>query len=247
MQTLPNYFHAPQRRMPEPARPYNRRSDRNTQPRQMMNLARPLESTTNETGQFMSALAGFLRRQGYLPGTENGYQPANDSAVTFYRLGGDDTRLTLRRDLEPWTITVQRRSEAGTWQQVGEPQPVREFVVEMQTAANDARNNGEAEDMWAQFGSALNDALRKSYGWVARLDLSGDDADHQTMVIGSQTTGMQCRLIIAIGGDNAGEATMEMLSHGEPSEWLPLDKTRIASLLRQKDAATAVAQFLRLN
>lgn len=212
----------------------------------MMNLARPLETKTNETGQFMSALAGFLRRMGYLPGTENGYQPANDSAVTFYRLGGDDTRLVLRRDMEPWTVMAQTRNDAGIWEQAMEPQPVREFIVEMQTVANNDRMNGEADDIWAVFGTALNDALRKSYGWVARLDLSRDDTMHQTMMIGSQTTGIQCRLIITIAGDDKGKATLEMLSHGEPSEWLTLDKTRITTLLRSKDTAMAVAQFLRL-
>ncbi|MEO0392540.1 MAG: hypothetical protein AAF213_04745 [Pseudomonadota bacterium] len=246
MQSLPNYFHAPQRRALKPARPYNRRQDRNTQTRHMMNLARPLNNNTDETGQFMAALVGFLRRHGYLPGTENGYQPANDSAVIFYRLGRTDERLSLRRDVEPWTITMATRDEQGIWHSTGEGQAVRDFVVELQTLTNNT-NSGEAADtIWPMFGNALNDALQKSYGWTARLDHTSDDGAEQIIHIGSEATGVQCRLTLAIKGAKEGDATLEMLSHGEPSEWLPLDQARVPSLLRAKDSATAVAQFLRL-
>lgn len=245
MQSLPNYFHAPQRRALKPARPYSRRSDRNTQTRQIMTLARPLENNTNETGQFMSALVGFLRRHGYLPGTENGYQPANDSAVIFYRLGRSDQRLSLRRDLEPWTITSATRDANGIWHSDSEPQAVRDFVVELQTSANEMAG-GKHGDIWPMFGSALNDALRKSYGWVARLEHTSADGSQQVIMIGSEATGVQCRLTLAIGGDKTGDATLEMLSHGEPSEWLPLDSARISDLVRTKDRIQAVATFLRL-
>ena len=247
MQSLPNYFHAPQRRALKPARPYNRRLDRNTQTRQMMNLARPSENNANETGQFMSALVGFLRRHGYFPGTENGYQPANDSAVIFYRLGRTHERLSLRRDVEPWTITIATRDDAGLWHADGEPRAVRDFVVELQTSANDTSSGEDADTVWPLFGNALNEALRKSYGWIARLDQTSDDSGtEQTIHIGSEATGIQCRLILAIDGVKEGDATLEMLSHGEPSEWLPLDHSKVATLLRAKDSAQAVAQFLRL-
>jgi len=246
MQSLPNYFHAPQRRALKPARPYSRRSDRNTQTRQIMTLARPLENNTNETGQFMSALVGFLRRHGYLPGTENGYQPANDSAVIFYRLGRSDQRLSLRRDLEPWTITSATRDENGIWQSDAEPQAVRDFVVELQTAANNMASGEAVDTIWPLFGAALNDALRKSYGWVARLEHTSEDGSQQVIMIGSEATGVQCRLTLGITGDKDGDATLEMLSHGAPSEWLPLDNTRVAKLLRAKDPVKAVAEFLRL-
>ncbi|MBV6633200.1 MAG: hypothetical protein KI792_09235 [Alphaproteobacteria bacterium] len=198
----------------------------------------------------MAALVGFLRRQGYLPGTENGYQPDSISAVTFYRIGGMEERLILTRDTSPWTLEAQSADENGNWISHGEAMPVRDFVVELQTAANDGVMAGEvggAEDkVWPVFGAALNDALRQSHGWVARLDNTSNDNGNQTILIGSEATGVQRRLTFAINGPDRGAATLEMLSHGEPSEWLPLDEGRLTSMLRTKDAALAIARFLRL-
>jgi hypothetical protein len=206
--------------------------------RNMTSRARPMRDPSDETTQFLTALVGFLRRQGYLPGQEM----ETGNFYHFYRLGAHDRRLTLNYDDAPWTMVQEQRLDDGLWVAMAPAQTVRDFVIDIQSAANDS----ERETVWPVLGTALNEVLRHSHGWIARLDESTNDNRKQTILLGTEAHGVQRRLTVALTGPNRGEATLEMLSHGSPSEWLPLDRSRLTTILRAKDASEAVATFLRL-
>jgi len=121
MQSLPNYFQAPQRRALQPARPYNRRQNRKSVTRNMTSRTRPMRDPSDETTQFLTALVGFLRRQGYLPGQDM----ETGNFYHFYRLGAHDRRLTLNYDDAPWTMVQEQRLDDGLWVAMAPAQTVR--------------------------------------------------------------------------------------------------------------------------
>ena len=188
----------------------------------------------------MTALEGFLRRQGYL----SGHEVMDGENVVFYRLGSPDRRIVLNGEQAPWTLTSEQQDQDGQWVALAPAKPVRDYVIDVQSAANDV--DADAEPVWPVLGATLNDVLRQSHGWIAEMDESSNDNNRQTILFGTSGRGVERRLILWLAGPQRGEAMLEMLSHGEPSEWLPLDHSRLPSLLRSKNAATAVAEFLRL-